>query len=177
MRRVVLTLAGTVTGLVALLSLKMHPATSLSGTAPLARAAPAAGQPAAAPAGSASAQATASASAGATAKAPAASAAKSGSSAPAAPAKRVITGQVISTPYGPMQVQVTVLGSKITGIQVLQQTDMGSYSQQLDSSAVPQLTQEALTAQSANISAVSGASYTSSGYAQSLQSALDQVKA
>ncbi len=180
MRRVVLTLGGTAAGLVALLSLKMHPAASMS-AAPLGQGAPAAARPGTTPSPARHGTPAPAASPGPRASAAAArgqaSAARAGATAAAAPARRVITGQVISTPYGPMQVQVTLTGSRITAIAVLQQTDMGSYSQQLDSSAIPQLTQEALTAQSANISAVSGASYTSSGYAQSLQSALDQARA
>lgn len=47
---------------------------------------------------------------------------------------------------------------------------------QIDSTAIPQLTSETLTAQSARIDAVSGASYTSAGYIQSLQSALDKAR-
>jgi len=74
-----------------------------------------------------------------------------------------------------MQVQVTVAGGKITKVNVLQQTNFGSYSSQVDAMAIPQLTNETLTAQSAKIDAVSGASYTSAGYIQSLQSALDQA--
>jgi len=89
---------------------------------------------------------------------------------------RVITGSVAGTRYGPMQVQITVTGKRITKVNVLQQTNVGSYSGQVDSFAVPQLTSETLSAQSANINAVSGASYTSQGYIQSLQSALDQVR-
>jgi uncharacterized protein with FMN-binding domain len=87
---------------------------------------------------------------------------------------RVITGSVASTAYGPMQAQITVTGGRITKVAVLQQTDVGSYSSQVDSVAIPQLTRETLSAQSAKIDAVSGASYTSQGYIQSLQSALDQ---
>jgi uncharacterized protein with FMN-binding domain len=88
-----------------------------------------------------------------------------------------LTGAVAGTQYGPMQVQVTLLGREITGIKVLQQTDTGTESQQIDATAIPKLTMEALAAQSARIDAVSGASYTSSGYIQSLQSALDKARA
>ena len=80
-----------------------------------------------------------------------------------------------NTQYGPMQVQVTMEGSKISGVKVLQQTNTGSLSQQIDANAIPQLTKETLAAQSARIDAVSGASYTSAGYIKSLQSALDQA--
>jgi uncharacterized protein with FMN-binding domain len=90
---------------------------------------------------------------------------------------RAVTGQVASTLYGPMQVQVVLRGSKITDVKVLQQTDTGTESQQIDANAIPQLNRETLTAQSARIDAVSGASYTSAGYIKSLQSALDKAKA
>ncbi|TVZ07488.1 FMN-binding protein [Trebonia kvetii] len=89
--------------------------------------------------------------------------------------KRTLTGAVENTQYGPMQVQVTLTGTKITEITVLQHTDEGTTSAQIDSTALPKLTAEALAAQSARIDAVSGASYTSSGYIQSLQSALDKA--
>jgi uncharacterized protein with FMN-binding domain len=180
MRRAVLTLGGTLAGLAALLSLKTHPGTSVAGTAPLAPAAPAssaAGGPAASPSpaspsGGSSAPASGKAPA---AKASASSAAKAGGGTPVSATVRVLTGQVINTQYGPMQVQVTMTGQKITAVKVLQQTDTGAYSQQIDATAIPQLTSETLAAQSARIDAVSGASYTSSGYIQSLQGALDQA--
>jgi uncharacterized protein with FMN-binding domain len=99
--------------------------------------------------------------------------AKAGSTGHAA-TTRVITGSVAGTAYGPMQVQTTVTGGRITKVTVLQQTNAGSYSSQLDSVAIPRLTSETLSAQSAKVDVVSGASYTSQGYIQSLQSALDQ---
>ena len=89
--------------------------------------------------------------------------------------KRTLTGAVENTQYGPMQVQVTLTGTKITDITVLQHTNVGATSAQIDSTALPKLTAEALAVQSARIDAVSGASYTSSGYIQSLQSALDKA--
>ena len=90
---------------------------------------------------------------------------------------RTVTGAVASTPYGPMQVQLTLAGQKITKVTLLQRTNDGAESVQIDSFAIPKLTSETLAAQSAHIDSVSGASYTSSGYIQSLQSALDQAGA
>jgi uncharacterized protein with FMN-binding domain len=90
-------------------------------------------------------------------------------------AARTVTGTVASTQYGPMQVQVILAGTKITKVTVLQRTDDGAESDQIDANAIPKLTSETLAAQSAHIDAVSGASYTSSGYIHSLQSALDQA--
>jgi uncharacterized protein with FMN-binding domain len=165
MRRAVLTLAGTAAGLAALLSFKTH-----AGAA--ADAAPAM-TPAPSHTPSASAPVTAT-----TATRPAAGASHPAAGmGQAAAAPRTVTGAAASTPYGPMQVQLTLAGQKITKVDVVQRTNEGSESNQIDSFAIPKLTSETLAAQSAQIDAVSGASYTSSGYIKSLQSALDQAKA
>jgi uncharacterized protein with FMN-binding domain len=66
-----------------------------------------------------------------------------------------------------------ISGGRLTDVVVLQQTDVGQRSTQIDSYAVPVLKAEALSAQSADIDVVSGATYTSAGYASSLQAALD----
>jgi uncharacterized protein with FMN-binding domain len=170
MRRLLLALAGTAAGLAAVLSFKTQGSAATSGVA----------APETAAQGSASAAAstgsTSPKSGGGTAAArQGGTAARQGGTAAAAGAK-VLTGAVDNTSYGPMQVQVTMAGSKITGVKVLQQTNTGSLSQQIDANAIPQLTKETLAAQSARIDAVSGASYTSAGYIKSLQSALDQAR-
>ncbi|MBM7439684.1 FMN-binding protein [Streptomyces sp. HB132] len=85
------------------------------------------------------------------------------------------TGDPVDTRYGTVQVAVTVAKGKITSVKVLQAPDQNGRDQQISSRALPRLTQEAVDAQSAHIDAVSGASYTSQGYAESLQSALDQA--
>jgi uncharacterized protein with FMN-binding domain len=77
--------------------------------------------------------------------------------------------------YGSISVKVTVNGTRIDAISVANLQTLESYSQSLANQVVPMLTSEALTAQSANIQSVSGASYTSAGFAQSLQSALTQL--
>lgn len=167
MRRAVLTLGGTLAGIAALLALKFQPAASS-----LAAGTPAApvttGTP---PASTAPASTGAS---GASAKASKPAATSSGGTSNSATA-RMITGAVDNTSYGPMQVAITVAAGKITKISVVQQTNTGSESQQIDSGALPKLTSEALAAQSSKIDAVSGASYTSAGYIQSLQSAIDKA--
>ena len=71
----------------------------------------------------------------------------------------------------------TLTGGELTAVRVLQAPDDNGRDRQIAAYAVPRLTQEALGAQSAHIDAVSGASYTSQGYVQSLQSALDQAGA
>ncbi|UXY18779.1 FMN-binding protein [Streptomyces cynarae] len=92
----------------------------------------------------------------------------------AAAQARTVTGNVAQTQYGPVQVRVTVSGGKITRAEAVQ-APKGGLSDQKTAMAVPQLNQEAVSAQSANIDAVSGATYTSTGYKQSLQSALDKA--
>ena len=61
--------------------------------------------------------------------------------------------------YGPMQVKVTLEGQKITNVAVVQETNDGQESQQIDSFSIPKLTAETLTAQSARIDTVSGATH------------------
>jgi uncharacterized protein with FMN-binding domain len=85
------------------------------------------------------------------------------------------TGDSISTQYGPVQVRVTVKDGKITAIESLVLTGNDPRSAEISSSAEPTLKEEALSKQSAAIDAVSGATFTSAGYAQSLQSALDKL--
>ncbi len=81
----------------------------------------------------------------------------------------------MSTGYGDVQVRVTLQGTKIVDVQALQLPSDRSRSARISQYAGPLLRQEALKAQSPNIDLVSGASYTSDGYAQSLQGALDQA--
>ncbi|MFF4357938.1 FMN-binding protein [Streptomyces sp. NPDC001604] len=87
---------------------------------------------------------------------------------------KTVTGSVAQTQYGPVQVRITVAGGKITKADAVQ-APKGGLSDQKTAMAIPKLNQEAVAAGSAKIDAVSGATYTSSGYMQSLQSALDQA--
>lgn len=107
---------------------------------------------------------------GTTATAPATTAPSGGSG-----ASGTYTGTAAETRYGPVQVQVTVSGGKLTDVQALQLTNRDGRSVAISQQAAPILRQEALQAQSATIQAVSGATYTSEGYTTSLQSALDQA--
>ena len=88
---------------------------------------------------------------------------------------RSATGASEQFGYGVLSLKVTAQGNKITGISVANLQTAESYSQSLADQVIPMLTSEALAAQSANIQGVSGASYTSAGFAQSLQSALTQL--
>ncbi|MFG2787755.1 FMN-binding protein [Streptomyces sp. NPDC048419] len=87
---------------------------------------------------------------------------------------RTVTGKLVKTDYGPVQVRVTVSNGKITKADAVQ-APTGGLSDQKTAQAVPKLNQEAVAAGSAQIDSVSGATYTSTGYKQSLQSALDQA--
>ncbi|MFD8815541.1 FMN-binding protein [Streptomyces sp. NPDC059627] len=87
---------------------------------------------------------------------------------------KTVTGQVAQTQYGPVQVRITVSGGKITKAEAVQ-APSGGTSDQKTALSVPKLNQEAVAAGNATIDSVSGATYTSTGYKQSLQSALDQA--
>lgn len=87
------------------------------------------------------------------------------------------TGTAIQTRYGAVQVQVTISSGKITGVTTLQAPSGVPHSSSISAAATPVLASEALTAQSAKIDTVSGATFTSQGYLASLQSALDQAAA
>ena len=82
-------------------------------------------------------------------------------------------GAVVNTRYGPQQVQVVFAGGKISDVVVLQTQTADRKSEQISSRANPILREEVLTAQSSKVANVSGATYTSQSYIQSLQSALD----
>jgi uncharacterized protein with FMN-binding domain len=151
MRRVILAVTGTIAGLVALLSFKSH-APSLS---------------AAATSGTGGGSSSSSSSS-APGEFP------TGSEATDLPQdETAITGQVANTVYGPVQVQLIARNNKIVKVAILQQPTNTIHDIQIGEFAFPRLISETLTAQSAKIDAVSGASYTSAGYIASLQSALD----
>lgn len=89
---------------------------------------------------------------------------------------RIVSGSSVPTQYGPVQVQLTLTGSKITKASVLQYPHDNSRDVEINNHALPVLTKETVNAQNAHIDMVSGATYTSNGYLRSLQSALDQVR-
>jgi uncharacterized protein with FMN-binding domain len=88
-----------------------------------------------------------------------------------------INGSTSSTPYGDVQIAIVVSGGKITDVKYLAYPSDDRRSQMISSMALPTLKSETLSAQSANIDGVSGASYTSQGYVESLQAAIDAAKA
>ena len=86
-----------------------------------------------------------------------------------------VTGGIAQTQWGPVQVQLTLKRSTITDVTMLQYPSGNPQDDQINSYALPILIQDTLDAQSAQIEMVSGATVTSVGYVQSLQSALDQA--
>ncbi|WP_166843841.1 FMN-binding protein [Isoptericola sp. BMS4] len=84
-----------------------------------------------------------------------------------------VAGDVAQTRYGPVQVTVTFDGSRIVDVQTVQVPGGHPESEQINAYAAPELAQEVLDAQSAQIHTVSGATYTSEGYRESVQSAID----
>jgi uncharacterized protein with FMN-binding domain len=155
-KRILLSVIGTVAGLVALLSYKTHGAvaTSASGL-------PSAGLP-----GGTTTTSQA---------APTATSSGGPSSSGASSTSGSYTGTAVHTRYGIVQVKVAISGSKITNVSFVQLTAFDGRSQEINSNAAPILLEETLSAQSAQIDSVSGATYTSDGYDQSLQSALDKA--
>jgi uncharacterized protein with FMN-binding domain len=103
--------------------------------------------------------------------------AKSGatkSGTPASTGKPVlVNGSVAQTRWGPVQVQVQLTGDRITDVVTLIYPSGSGHDASINAYALPQLRQEVLSAQSAQIDGVSGATVTSDGYKQSLQAALD----
>jgi uncharacterized protein with FMN-binding domain len=106
---------------------------------------------------------------------PSASTGSGGSSASAAagPTKRVIKGDAISFRFGTVQVRVLLVGKTIKNIGTL--TAPGGGYQSYTDRAIPGMKAEILAAQSTHVASVSGATYTSKAYAQSVQSALDKA--
>ncbi|MFE3876472.1 FMN-binding protein [Kitasatospora sp. NPDC059146] len=168
MRRAVVTSAATAAGVVLLLSLKPHQAT---GNAPVISSGAGSSSGAGADSGSASTSGSGSGSSSGSGTGSA-----SPAPAPAGGATRKVSGDTINTRYGPVQVQVTLAGSRITGVDVVKYPTEDRRDREINADALPTLNQEAISAQNAQIDAVSGATYTSDGYIRSLQSALDRAK-
>jgi uncharacterized protein with FMN-binding domain len=89
----------------------------------------------------------------------------------------IYTGSSANAFYGNVQVKVTVAGGKIADVAFLSYPNDRRQSQEINSYAMPQLKQEALAAQSAQVDGVSGATDTSDAFVQSLSSALASAKA
>ena len=111
--------------------------------------------------------------AGASSRAAAGASASSGSSGSSSSSAKAYTGDAVDTRWGVVQVKITVKNGKVTSSEAVQYPNGNGHDQEINSYALPILAQEVVAAQSASIDAVSGATVTSNGYTQSLQSALD----
>jgi uncharacterized protein with FMN-binding domain len=160
MRRVILAVTGTIAGLVALLSFKSHvPSAPVAATT--------------GGTGGTSTSSPSSSGGGQTEVVPGAF--PQGSIAKNLPAgEAAVDGKVASTSYGPVQIQLIKRAGKIVKVAVLVQPTNTLHDVQIGEFAFPKLISETLAAQNGKIDAVSGATYTSAGYIQSLQSALDK---
>ncbi len=163
MRRVILAVTGTIAGLVALLSFKSHvPSIPVAATA--------------GGSGGSSSSSSSSSSSGGGQTTTVPGEFPQGSLAKNLPAgETAVDGKVASTAYGPVQIQLIEQNRKIIKVAVLVQPQNTLHDIQIGVMAFPKLISETLAAQSAKIDAVSGATYTSAGYIQSLQSALDKT--
>jgi uncharacterized protein with FMN-binding domain len=94
---------------------------------------------------------------------------------PTPTATRTVTvnGDLVDTDYGPVRVQLTMQGGRIIRARAVDHPQGGGQTDAINSFAIPVLDKEAVAAQSSKIDTVSGATFTSGGYRQSLQSALD----
>jgi hypothetical protein len=159
MRRVILAVAGTIAGLVALLSFKSHVPSA----------------PAAATTGGSGGTSSSSSSSGSGQTEVVPGAFPQGSIAKNLPAgETAVNGKMANTAYGPVQIQLIKRAGKIVKVAVLVQPTNTLHDVQIGEFAFPKLISETLAAQNGKIDAVSGATYTSAGYIQSLQSALDK---
>ncbi|MEU4036500.1 FMN-binding protein [Streptomyces collinus] len=163
LRRIVLASAATVSGMVLLLSLKPHTSPGLAVGSAAAAPRSGAGAPAASGGSSGSPSGSSSGGSG------------SGSGSTGSSGSKSVTGDTVQTRWGPVQVRVTIRSGKLTEVTAVQYPQDNPRDREINSYALPQLRREALAAQSADIDMVSGATYTSTGYKQSLQSALDSA--
>ncbi|WP_433449172.1 FMN-binding protein [Streptomyces sp. CA-142005] len=158
LRRIVLASAATVSGMVLLLSLKPHTGPTLATADTKSPTVSSSSAPSSGSGGSSG-----------------GSSGSSGGSASGSKVSKTVTGDTVQTRWGPVQVRVTIKSGKLTEVTAVQYPQDNPRDQEINSYALPQLRREALAAQSADIDMVSGATYTSTGYKQSLQSALDSA--
>ena len=96
---------------------------------------------------------------------------------PTVAAAATATGDAVEFQYGVLQLKATLTAGRLSGVTVVRLEPEPGRSEFIDAQAIPMLRAEALQAQSANVDVISGATYTSEAYAQSLQSAIDRAQA
>lgn len=178
MRRIVLAVAGTITGLVLLLGYptSLNRSTTVAATGAVAEgttdSGTSPGQDEAGSDGGSDSTGSGSESSGSgSGSSDSGSSGTSGSSS----VSGTFTGDSVQTRYGAVQVEIVVVDGAVTSADAVQHPDRDHESAQINSWAVPALNDQVVSAQSANISMISGATVTSMGYLTSLQSAFDQA--
>ena len=161
MRRAVVAIAGTIAGLVALLGYKSSPVKRTVLSAP-----PGTGAPT-----------TSSTGTPATDAAPASEATNAPTTTVPLPAgSKTVTGPDVPNQYGDVQVEIKLQGGRIVDVIPVQMPFDRQRSAEISQAAAPLLKQEVLDAQSAQIDIISGATYTTESYAESVQGALDKSR-
>ena len=178
MRRIVLAVAGTITGLVLLLGYptSLNRSTTVAATGAVAEgttdSGTSPGQDEAGSDGGSDSTGSGSESSGSgSGSSDSGSSGTSGSSS----VSGTFTGDSVQTRYGAVQVEIVVVDGAVTSADAIRHPDRDHESAQINSWAVPALNDQVVSAQSANISMISGAAVTSMGYLTSLQSAFDQA--
>ena len=170
MRRITLWALSTLTTVVLLFS--YHTSTNQGAAVASATSAQA---PAVAGSGSSSSSTSDSSSSSSSSSGSGTSGSTSGTSGTSGSGTKTYTGDSVQTRWGPVQVQITVTGGKITAAEAIVYPTENHRDVEINSYAVPALNDEAVQAQSASIDMVSGATVTSEGYLSSLQSAIDKA--
>jgi len=85
------------------------------------------------------------------------------------------TGATEQFGYGKLAVKVTVTGSRVVNVTVPVLQTLDPTSQQISEQAIPMLRSQVLAADGAHINGVSGATFTSQAYVNSVQAALDKL--
>lgn len=175
MRRITLWALSTITTLVLLFS--YHTSTSSAGAsaAPIVAQAGAASNGSGSSSGSGSSGSSSGSGSGSSSGSSSSGSSGSSSGSGSSSSTKTYNGDSVMTRWGVVQVQISVAGGKVTSANVLQVPSDNPRDQEINSYAVPILNQEVVSAQSANIDMVSGATVTSDGYLQSLQSAFDKA--
>lgn len=163
MRRAPAVLGATLAGLAGVFAFHSHPTTGVLSAASVAPGAPPSSPPTTARSGHSP------------ATQPPPTHATPATSPPGAASTASATGTTVQYGYGELAVRVTVTGKRISGISVPKLQTAESYSQTLATQVIPMLRSEVLSVQSARINGISGATYTSEAFAQSLQAALNKL--
>lgn len=173
MKRAILVGGGTLAGVAAVLALNPDAASTATASSSSGTSSVSSGTSSSS--GSSSSGSSSSSSSGSTAS-PSASATDTGSSS-SGTTDGTYTGDSVDVGhgYGNVQVEITVQGGRIVDVTALEVPQNDGRSAQISNVAIPYLVDQALQAQSADVAGVSGATYTSAGFAESLKSALVQA--